>query len=94
MAELFLTRENKTPLEGNRVSSDNATAVALWCGGVEVTEHDPLDHSQVYAGINVPTEVGMMRAQEGDWVVRRVYGDFVVLKHPHFEALVEPAAQQ
>lgn len=91
MAELFKSRSDNIPIEANRVSKDTVTAVALWCGGVEVVEHDALNHEETYAAINVPTVNGMMRAQEDDWIIRRATGDFYPLSEHRFRELFEPA---
>jgi hypothetical protein len=88
MAELFIDLKGAT-VEANRVDSENADAIALWCGGVAVVEHDALEHSYTYAAVNVPVknEYGVARAQEGDWVVRAPEGYFYVLRHNTFRQL-------
>lgn len=90
MAELYRSKADFFNLEVNMLTHDNATAVAAWCEGVEVVEHDAMDYSITFAAINVPTEDGMKRAQEGDWVVKRLIGDFVVVKAAEFYELFEP----
>jgi hypothetical protein len=76
----------------NQVTRDNVTAVALWCGGVSVTEHDALEHSKTFPAINVPTSAGNQRAQECDYVVKRPDGSFMVVKPDVFDELFEPIA--
>lgn len=89
MAELYRTKDGHTPIEVNQLLSTNGEAISLWCGGVLITEHDALRHDITFVGINVPTSLGMKRAQEGDWIVRRPTGDFVVVDPGRFEHLFE-----
>lgn len=91
MAELYRTKDGPTlvEVEVNQLLSTNGETVALWCGGVLVTEHDALQHDITFVGINVPTAFGMKRAQEDDWIVRRPAGDFIVIGPVRFENLFE-----
>lgn len=89
MAELYRTKVGRNPIEANLLTPDNAEAVAVWCGGVSVIEHDALRHEITFVAVNVPTALGMARAQEGDWVVRRVTGDFVPVNPSRFSELFE-----
>ncbi len=89
MAELYRTKDGHHPIEVNRLTPENALAVSVWCGGVLVREHDALKHEITFAAINVPTAYGMRRAQEGDWIIRRLTGDFLPIKSDKFEQLFE-----
>lgn len=89
MAELYRTKMDWHPVEVNRLTPDNAVAVAAWCGGVPVTEHDALQHDITFAAVNVPTNKGMKRAQEGDWVIRYQYGNFDTFTSIEFETFFE-----
>lgn len=89
MAELFRSKVGQHPIEANRVTPETVEAVAIWCGGVHIVEHDALKHEITFAAINVPTSLGMKRAQEGDWIVRRPTGDFVPCSNERFHELFE-----
>jgi hypothetical protein len=89
MAELYLDAD-KMEVEANSLTPENAEALAIWCGGVAVVEHDAFNHAQTYAGVNVPTFRGMQRASEGDWIVRNAKGFFYIVKHHKFQELFEP----
>lgn len=91
MAELFRAKGGTDTFEANLVASDTVTVVAIWCGGVEVVEHDVVEHNTTYAAINVPTVAGMKRAQEGDWIIRRPAGDFYPVTSERFSILFEAA---
>lgn len=89
MAELVKPKSGFSTMQANQLTSENAITLALWCGGVLVEEHDALNHDIVFPGINVPTEQGMRRAQEGDWIIQRPAGDFLALKPDKFDQLFE-----
>lgn len=57
-------------LEAAEVLPETAEVVAHWCGGRVVEETNPTDRSDVYVGINVPTMRGVVRASQGDVIVR------------------------
>lgn len=88
MAELFRTKKDHIPVEANKLTSENVVALAAWCDGVSVVEHDALQHDITYAAINVPTPFGMRRAQEGDWIAH-VNQDFLVIKSTDFDSVLE-----
>ncbi len=90
MAEMYRSKGSDTIVEANQILPDTVTAVALWCGGVEVVEHDALQHEVTFAAINVPTIIGMLRAQEGDWIIQRLSGDFYPMPANRFLELFEP----
>lgn len=87
MAELW--RKKPVTVEANLLTKENAEAVALWCGGQVVTEINPRDHDDVYVGLNIPTLEGVMRASEGDYVIRGVQGEFYPCKPSIFTATYE-----
>lgn len=77
MAELYRRKDGEGgEVEVNQLTKDNATELTLWCEGVQVEEMDAFDSSKTYAGINVPTQFGIQRASEGDFIVRGSNGDF------------------
>ena len=89
MADLYRSKADYHAVEVNQLTHDNAEALAFWCGGVAVTEHDALRHDITFAGVNVPTPNGMMRAQEGDYIIRFTSGSFLRLNSSDFERLFE-----
>lgn len=89
MAELIKTKSGDLKLQANRLTATNSVAVSLWCGGVLVKEHDALQHEVTFEAINVPTGLGIKRAQEGDWILQRPTGDFVVVKPDKFDDIFE-----
>lgn len=87
MAELW--RKRPVTVEANLLTKENAEAVALWCGGQLVTEYDALDPTQSFVGINIPTLEGVMRASEGDYVIKGVQGEFYPCKPGIFTSTYE-----
>lgn len=94
MVELYVTKEEHYTVEANLLTAENAEAVAVWCGGIAVIEHDALDHGVTYAAINVPTSDGPKRAQEGDWIVRQPTGFFEPMKYERFRMLFDPLSDK
>jgi hypothetical protein len=66
--------------EAKIVTRENALAIANWCRGKPVVEHDALDHSITSPGINVPIKGGVKRASLGDMIIRNDDGTFEILK--------------
>lgn len=64
--------------------------VAAWCGGRFNTDVKPSDHTDVRYSISIPTLEGVMTANEGDWIIRGVQGEFYPCKPDIFEATYEP----
>jgi len=67
-------------VEAVLLTSENVLEVTTWCEGLDVVEYDPIDDTKQYAGINVPTQLGMVRASEGDYVIQGANGVFYTLK--------------
>lgn len=84
MAEVY--RKKPIEIEANELTRENAEAVALWCGGRLVEEIDPHTPTNKYAGINIPTLEGVMRASEGDFIIKGVHGEFYPCKASIFKA--------
>lgn len=87
MADLW--RKKPVVVQANELTRDNAESVAVWCGGVlveEVNAENPLDK---YVGINIPTLEGIMRASEGDYVIKGVQGEFYPCKPGIFTSTYE-----
>lgn len=84
MIEEWVNRKTLVPCEAVKLDHENVTGVSDWCGGLEVVEHDAVDLSRNYVGINVRTREGNKRASEGDYVVRNWSG-FEVWKPIKFQ---------
>ena len=84
MPELF--RKRPVVIQAEKLSKDNAEELARWCGGRVVEEQDALDRSTTYVGVNIPTLEGVMRASEGDYIVKGVEGEFYPCKPGIFES--------
>lgn len=67
--------------------------VATWCGGRFNTDVKPSDHTDVRYSISIPTLEGVMTADEGDWIIRGVQGEFYPCKPDIFEATYEPEGE-
>ena len=65
--------------------------IAAWCGGRFNTDVKPSDHTDVRYSISIPTLEGVMTADEGDWIIRGVQGEFYPCKPDIFEQTYEPA---
>lgn len=66
--------------EARVVSESNIGAVAEWCGGVVVVEHDALDHSATNPALNLETIAGIERAHIGDTIIKNHNGTFRIWK--------------
>lgn len=66
--------------EARTLSEKNGQELADWCGGRLVREHDALDHSKSYPGINVPVGAGddVQRASLGDTIIKNEDGTFQI----------------
>lgn len=75
-----LKRARKKPIliEAVVLTNQNVHQVARWCGGRAVMAS--------LVAIEIPTLEGTMRADEGDWVVRGIEGEFYPVKESVFRA--------
>lgn len=73
-----------------QVTSDNVKELVEWTHGQEVLEHDALDATKEFPGLNVQTSKGKRRASYLDWVIQSPAGDFHVHSDPIFKLLYEP----
>ena len=82
-------RKKPVVIEARRFSvgqcADVASELATWCGGELVR------HPDNYRHIAVNTLEGVMLAQEGDWIIKGVKGEFYPCKPDIFAATYEPA---
>lgn len=92
MTEPRRYRKKPVVIEAMRVTPQNVSEVAAWCGGRVVTEAKSSDPTDVYTGLDIPTLEGAMRAQTyhgGDYVVRGVQGEFYPVKPSVFDQSYE-----
>jgi hypothetical protein len=80
-------RKRPVVIEAMRYDGSNGAEVADWCGGYLDAEYDRDDAPQ---WVLIDTLEGQMRANEGDWVIRGVKGEFYPCKPDIFEATYEP----
>lgn len=83
MAEFFHDEDGHR-VQAMLLSSELATVISVWCGGVLVEEIDPFDVNQRYPAINVPTPEGPKRASLGDYVIKHEDKTFGVVKPNKF----------
>lgn len=69
--------------EARTLTEKNAEALAAWCGGRAVVEHDALDSTKTSPGINVPVSGGVERASLGDTLIRKADGTFEIFRNTH-----------
>lgn len=67
--------------EARTVSDENASFLAIWCGGKLVNEQDALSPHINHSGINVPVGDGVKRASVGDTIIRKSDGTFDIFKN-------------
>lgn len=53
------------------LSPENVDELECWTGGLQIVEHDALDHEKTFVGLNISTPDGMRRASEGDFVIHK-----------------------
>lgn len=73
----------RLPVVGHR-GLDDLEGIAKWCGG-------DIAWGATGAGVLVYTLEGTMRADQGDWIIRGVMGEFYPCKPNIFDATYEPA---
>lgn len=66
------------------VARENAHEIAAWCGGYVAEQ----------GRIFVPTLEGEMRANDGDWIIQGVKGEFYPCKPDVFDASYELVDQE
>ena len=66
--------------EARNLTERNAEALAHWCGGLVVQEHDALDHDNWTPGINLLVDGEVQRASMGDTIIRKNDGTFEIFK--------------
>lgn len=86
-------RKKPVVIEAMHLSNDLGMGIgykiAMWCGGQFNTDVNLFDHSDVRYTISIPTLEGVMIAEEGDWIIRGVAGEFYPCKPEIFAATYE-----
>lgn len=70
---------------------EECVELAEWCGGRSYMMHSPGDEGEDH--ILIPTLEGEMMALPGDYIIRRVKGEFYPIKEEIFLATYEPAGE-
>ena len=73
------------PIRAIQLTKENVKEVAVWCGGREVEEIDALDPEKTYVGLNLSSWSGMVRASEGDYIIKDSLDTFHVRWPGEFE---------
>lgn len=77
-------RKKPVVIEARQLNSANAADLAEWCGG-QVSPAGITFGTCVF----IDTPEGTMRADDGDWIIRGVQGEFYPCKPIIFEATYE-----
>lgn len=75
----YAVEEESEENEARIVGPKTAENIAVWAGGRALVEHDAVDYSKTYSAVNVPTNRGVRRAAEGDYVIKQEDGSFEVM---------------
>jgi hypothetical protein len=76
-------------VEALQLTQKTAQEIADWCGGVVIEEIDPTDSTKRYVGVNIPTMMGVIRAQEGMFVLRNNRNEFKIMPEREFAGKYE-----
>lgn len=87
----MLYRSKQVVIEAQQLSKDNVDELAQWCDGRVISEIDAQDENIRFVGINIQTLEGVMRASEGDWIIKGTVGEFYPCKPGVFQNKYEPA---
>lgn len=71
-------------IEAERVTWQNRRELASWCGGSYYENQDDFE-------IQIHTPEGILRALEGDWIIKGVNGEFYPCKNDIFQKTYERA---
>jgi hypothetical protein len=67
-----------------QLTPESVKRAATWCGGVEVVETDPHDSKLKFVALNIPTARGVLRAEEGWWIIKDADGTMHVMGPEEF----------
>jgi hypothetical protein len=76
-------RKKPVEIEARRVGVEGWNSIANWCGG------EILKDGKKFSCILIKTLEGTMRADDGDWIIRGVNGEYYPCKPDIFEQTYE-----
>lgn len=76
-------------VEAIKLTPENVRTAALWCGGKEIEEIDPMYSTKRFSGLNIPTLSGVIRAHQTDYIVKSGSGHVTVMSEREFESKYE-----
>lgn len=82
-------RKKSVDVTATQLLPDNVKEVAQWCGASIVEEIDPVDDGKRFVALNIPTIKGLVRAQQGDFILQGPQGGFSTCPASEFEKLYE-----
>lgn len=82
-------QRRKEVVQAEQVTPETAQNIADWVGGQVIPTEDALDSNKKSVGINIPTLSGIVRASEGDYVVKGEHGEISKCPRVDFEHLYD-----
>lgn len=82
-------RKKPVVIEAMQLTKANVVEAAIWCGGVHTSI--TLGPGRRKVRVNIRTLEGTMAADEGDWIIRGVEGEFYPCKPDIFAKTYEEA---
>ena len=86
-------RKKPVVIEAYRLLPESADWLATWCGGRVNRDTKPSDPTDESITLSIPTLEGVMTAQEGDFVIKGVKGEFYPIKESIFRETYEPVEE-
>lgn len=83
-------RKRPVEVEARQFTRDNRDEITRWCGGRWDGMSKPSDPTDVAYWLLIPTLEGVMKANEHDWIIKGVQGEFYPCKPDIFLATYEP----
>jgi hypothetical protein len=90
MSDARQYRKKPVVIEAMELTGANAMRLAAtWAGGKYRYEQKPSDPSDVAYWVDIPTLEGVMKANQGDFIIKGVQGEFYPCKPEIFAATYE-----
>ena len=87
MSEAKQYRKKPVVIEAMQLTTANVMRLAAkWAGGKYREEQKPSDPSDVAYWVDIPTLEGVMKANQGDFLIKGVQGEFYPCKPDIFAA--------
>lgn len=67
-----------------QLTPDRVLDAEMWTKGMQTESIDPFDGSKRFVELNIPTLKGVIRASQGDWIVKRDGEDFTKMSDQEF----------